>query len=105
MFGCVAYTRVGCEKLEKRELKYLFLGYPSDVNGHKLWCDDSKRYIISKDVTLEEDLMFTQIDFEDSISSLILARQVRSKIEQLECTQRNLAKMHKQSEVRLGNDK
>lgn len=74
VFDCVANAQVGYENLEKRILKCLFLGYPNGVDGYTIWCDNSKKYIINRNVTFEEDMMFIQVNFEEFISSPSLAR-------------------------------
>ncbi|KAH9801673.1 hypothetical protein KPL71_001112 [Citrus sinensis] len=56
VFGCPAYAHIKQRKLELRALKGVFLGYPEEVKGYKLWCTDLKspKAIISRGVVFNE---------------------------------------------------
>ena len=57
VFGCIAYAHVIQDKLQTRALTCVFIGYPKEVKGHKLWCLESsqKKIIISHDVVFNEE--------------------------------------------------
>ena len=38
IFRCLAYSHVDNGNLEPRSMKFIFLGYKSNVKGYKLWC-------------------------------------------------------------------
>jgi hypothetical protein len=46
------------EKLEPRTKKCVFVGYPMNVNGYKLWCLNSFKFLISRDVIFDEPIIF-----------------------------------------------
>lgn len=60
VFGCPAYFHVKESKLDPRAKKAIFLGFSSGVKGFRLWCPASKKLILSRDVTFDESVMFTQ---------------------------------------------
>jgi hypothetical protein len=57
VFGCPAYFYVNEAKLEPRAKKYIFVGYPMNVKGYKLWCPNLLKFLISRDVTFDESAM------------------------------------------------
>jgi transposase InsO family protein len=59
IFGCPAYAHVSTGKLEPRARKCIFVGYGSGVKGYRLWCSDSHKLIISRDVTFNEDALLS----------------------------------------------
>jgi hypothetical protein len=54
IFGCPAYAHVNNGKLVPRAQKCTFVGYGSGVKGYRLLCADSKKVIVSRDVTFDE---------------------------------------------------
>jgi hypothetical protein len=59
VFGCTAYANVDNGKLEPRAVKCVILGYGSGVKAYKLWNPKTKRILMSKNVILNETVMFT----------------------------------------------
>ena len=57
IFGCPAYIHVNDGKLEPRARKGIFVGYGVGVKGYRVWCNDSKKIIVSRDVVFDEDSM------------------------------------------------
>ncbi|KAF3680130.1 hypothetical protein FXO38_02446 [Capsicum annuum] len=45
------------KRLHKRSFKCLFMGYKSGVKGYKLWCPESRKVIISRDVVFDKTAM------------------------------------------------
>ncbi|KAG8472564.1 hypothetical protein CXB51_034519 [Gossypium anomalum] len=66
IFGCLAYTHVDNGKLEPRSIKCVFLGYKAGVNGHKLWCPENRKVVISRDVVFDETAMLPNLSLKDS---------------------------------------
>lgn len=56
-FGCTAYYHVKEGKLDARAKKAIFLGYATGVKGYRLWCLEDSKFIISRDVTFDENSM------------------------------------------------
>jgi len=49
-------------KLEARAKKGVFVGYPMNVKGYKVWCSVSSKFLISRDVTFDESAMLKSKD-------------------------------------------
>ena len=62
VFGCPAYAHVNEGKLEPRSKKCVFVGYPENVKGYKLWCPESSKFLISRDVIFNESAMLKAND-------------------------------------------
>ncbi|MBE2321334.1 hypothetical protein DVA67_035795, partial [Solirubrobacter sp. CPCC 204708] len=60
IFGCPAYFHVTESKLEPRAKKAVFLGFKEGVKGYRLWCPESKKIVMSRDVTFDESVMMKQ---------------------------------------------
>ena len=58
VFGCIAFAHTKQSKLEPRALKCIFIGYPEGIKGHKLWCPDKKKVIVSRDVVFIENEIY-----------------------------------------------
>ena len=54
IFGCSTYYHVTESKLDPRAKKAIFLGFSGGVKGYRLWCSESKKVILSRDVTFDE---------------------------------------------------
>jgi hypothetical protein len=60
VFGCHAYAHVdrkARKSLDSHVVPCIFLGYPEDFRGWRLWDPRSKRIIISRDVIWDENSM------------------------------------------------
>ena len=66
IFGCPAYAHVDNGKLEPRSMKCIFLGYKFGVKGYKLWCLETKKLVISRDVIFDENSMIHVLAPKDS---------------------------------------
>ena len=81
IFGCPAYAHVNDGKLEPREMKCIFLGYPMSVKGYRLWCTENnrnKKFIISIDVTFSESAMFGQ---KEEVGNIVGNKGIHQKVE------------------------
>jgi hypothetical protein len=57
VFGYPAYFHVNEGKLEPRAKKCIFVGYPMNVKGYKLWCPNLSKFLISRNVIFDESSM------------------------------------------------
>ncbi|KAI9162288.1 hypothetical protein LWI28_025807 [Acer negundo] len=60
IFGCPAYFHVTESKLDPRAKKAVFVGFSEGVKGFRLWNSESKKIILSRDVTFDESAMLKQ---------------------------------------------
>ncbi|PNX60087.1 hypothetical protein L195_g060011, partial [Trifolium pratense] len=61
VFGCVAYVHIsdqGRNKLDPKSKKCTFIGYGEDEFGYRLWDDENKKIIRSRDVIFNERVMY-----------------------------------------------
>ena len=65
IFGCLAYARVDNGKLEPNYVKCVFLSYNNDVKGYKLWCHETCKIIVSRDVIFYETAMLQDLPSND----------------------------------------
>ncbi|TXG74049.1 hypothetical protein EZV62_002628 [Acer yangbiense] len=61
IFGSPAYFHVTESKLDPRAKKAIFVGFSEGVKGFRLWNPESKKIILSRDVTFDESAMLKQI--------------------------------------------
>ncbi|KAI9199191.1 hypothetical protein LWI28_029090 [Acer negundo] len=60
IFGCPAYFHVTESKLDPRAKKAMFVSFSEGVKGFRLWNSESKKIILSRDVTFDESAMLKQ---------------------------------------------
>ena len=60
IFGCPAYYHVTESKLDLRAKKAVFMGFSEGVKAFRLWNPESKKIILSRDVTFDEAVMLKQ---------------------------------------------
>ncbi|KAI9160502.1 hypothetical protein LWI28_008739 [Acer negundo] len=60
IFGCPSYFHVTESKLDLRAKKAVFVGFSEGVKGFRLWNSESKKIILSRDVTFDESAMLKQ---------------------------------------------
>nr|GEX62887.1 retrotransposon protein, putative, Ty1-copia subclass [Tanacetum cinerariifolium] len=77
IFGCPAYAHVDNGKLEPRAIKCIFLGYKSGVKGYKLWCPETKKIVISRNVIFNESSMLQK----DSSTNTPVESQQKSSVQ------------------------
>ncbi|KAK0599620.1 hypothetical protein LWI29_007024 [Acer saccharum] len=61
IFECPAYFHVTESKLDPRAKKAIFVGFSEGVKGFRLWNSESRKIILSRDVTFDESAMLKQI--------------------------------------------
>ena len=66
IFCCPSYACVDNGKLEPRSIKYVFLCYKNGVKGYKLWCFETCKIIVSRDVIFYEIDMLQDFPTNDS---------------------------------------
>lgn len=86
-------------------MKYFFFSYLSGVDGYRVWYDNNKKCIISRDVIFEKDVIFTQVCSKDSINSPSLTKQVCNEVEWWNMHKTNPVEMHRWSEESLSDEK
>ncbi|KAG6397662.1 hypothetical protein SASPL_143832 [Salvia splendens] len=69
IFGSIAYYHVTESKLDPRAKKALFMGFSAGVKGYRLWCLESKKTIVSRDVTFDESSMLNKVNPNSSDTS------------------------------------
>lgn len=60
IFGCPAYFHVNESKLDPRAKKAIFMGFSEGVKAFRLWNPESKKIVLSRDVTFDESVMLKQ---------------------------------------------
>ncbi|KAG6436292.1 hypothetical protein SASPL_101186 [Salvia splendens] len=65
MFGSVVTE----SKLDPRAKKTLFMSFSAGVKGYQLWCLESKKTIVSRDVTFDESSMLNKVNPNSSDTS------------------------------------
>ncbi|KAI9177422.1 hypothetical protein LWI28_015026 [Acer negundo] len=60
IFGCPAYFHVTESKLDPRAKKAIFVGFSEGFKGFRLWNSESKKIILSRDVTFDQSAMLKQ---------------------------------------------
>ena len=83
MFGCPTYAHVDNGKLEPRSVKCIFLGYKFGVKDYKLWCLETKKLVINRDVIFDETFMIKVLAPKDSSVETMQSadKQVEFKID------------------------
>ncbi|KAG8474889.1 hypothetical protein CXB51_031573 [Gossypium anomalum] len=66
IFGYPTYAHVDNGKLDLRPIKCVFLSYKAGVKGHKLWCLENRKIVISRDVVFDETAMLPNLSLKDS---------------------------------------
>lgn len=65
-----SYAHVKQNKLETRALKCVMIGYRPGVKGYKLWCINSHKFTVTRDVTFNEKVMSLKITSNQFISQM-----------------------------------
>lgn len=76
IFGCPAYYHVKESKLDPRAKKSVFLGFSGGVKGFRLWSDESKKIMLSRDVTFDESVMLITPSEIENVSPNIISKVV-----------------------------
>ncbi|GMP51093.1 hypothetical protein CsSME_00017460 [Camellia sinensis var. sinensis] len=76
IFGCPTYFHVTESKLDPRAKKAIFLGFGDGVKGYRLWCPESKKVLIRRDVSFDESAMLKQPDPQQNEEALKKSVQV-----------------------------
>lgn len=72
VFGCVAYVHIsdqGRNKLDPKSKKCTFIGYGEDEFGYRIWDDENKKMIRSRDVIFNERVMYKDRHSTDASNS------------------------------------
>ncbi|GJV93371.1 retrotransposon protein, putative, ty1-copia subclass [Tanacetum coccineum] len=84
IFGCPAYAHIDNGKLEPRAIKCIFLGYKSGVKGYKLWCPETKKVVIGRNVIFNESSMLQK--YSSTNTSVESQQKSSVQVEQSENT-------------------
>lgn len=74
VFGCTAYAHINDVKLAPRAVKCIFIGYSSESKSYRLWNLESKKVLLSRDVTFNENAM------RNEFGLFLLLAQVISRV-------------------------
>jgi hypothetical protein len=69
VFGCVSYIHVSDHarsKLDAKSVKCTLVGYGEDEFGYKLWDDQNRKMIRSRDVVFNDKVMYKDRNIEKS---------------------------------------
>lgn len=72
VFGCVAYVHIsdqGRNKLDPKSKKCTLIGYGEDEFGYRIWDDENKKVIRSRDVIFNESMMYKDRHKKDASGS------------------------------------
>lgn len=83
IFGCPAYAHVNDGKLAPRAIECIFIGYASESKGYRLWCLESQKLILSRDVTFNEDALLSS-GKQPFVSSSTSTRNLQGTSEKVE---------------------
>ena len=60
-FGSVVYVHADQRKLKAMAKKGIFVSYPSDVKGYKVWLLEEKKCVISRNLLFAEDKVYKDL--------------------------------------------
>ena len=80
IFGCPAYFHVKESKLNPRAKKAIFMGFSEGVKAFRLWNPESKKIVLSRDVTFDESAMLKQTTSEKENEDPKSSQQVEFEI-------------------------
>ncbi|KAJ9548963.1 hypothetical protein OSB04_021506 [Centaurea solstitialis] len=81
IFGCPAYAKVDNGKLDPRAVKCVFLGFKAGVKGFRLWCPETRKTIVRRDVTFDEDSMLCKPFVSDQPNEDVPCSSEESRVE------------------------
>ena len=56
--GCVAYVHTVQDKMSRRVLKGIFMGYPQGTKGYRVWLVEEEKSTISRNVVFDESTLY-----------------------------------------------
>lgn len=82
-FGCVDYAHVKQGNLKPGAKSRIFIGYPKDVKGYKLWCVEAGRpkTFFSRDVVFNETQMYKDVKAGEGLEPLAIDDTVQFEVE------------------------
>lgn len=60
-FGSVVYVYADQGKLKPRAKRGIFIGYPADTKGYKIWMMDSDECVTSRNVKFQRGLTYKDV--------------------------------------------
>lgn len=85
IFGCVCYNHIdttGQDKLENRVQKCLFVGYPDQHKGYRLWNITKQKIVVGRSVTFDERSLVESKDQKyDNTIHINVPEQVEQQVE------------------------
>ena len=80
VFGYLVYYHVKEDKLDPRAKKGVFTGFKRRIKGYKIWDPKDRKFVLSRDVTLDEASMMkpTNTQQVESEKTKRISQQVES---------------------------
>ncbi len=89
VFGCIAYAHIPREKrkkLDKKTTKCIFVGYPENSKGYKLYDPTKREMFRSRDVIFDEYKVYDDFRSDDEPEELLPSTWVEAEIERKNVT-------------------
>lgn len=60
-FGCVTFVHTDDGKLSPRAKKGVLVGYPTGINGYKVWLVEEKKFVVSRNIVFQENAVYRDL--------------------------------------------
>ena len=83
VFGCVSYVHLhgpSVDKFSVNALKCVFIGYSNTQKGYKCYYPPTRKIVITKDVTFDENRFYYQSNTELQEEQEVIRREIRTPL-------------------------